>query len=369
MLRGSSALFAVGLLVAPATLWADTVLRVRIAADVDSVTLGGRALRADRQPLEGAALTVVAEGKAVRVGALRIARPVGVEALGGVWVNGRRYPGTLSLIPRGGDKLDVLNLVELEAYVERSAASEVMASWPAEALKAQAIIARTYALFERQRRAREPYDLESSVLSQRYAVDEVPASVRDAVRETRGAFLSHAGAPILAAFHSSSGGRTASSEEVWGQDLPYLRPVRSPDEAAPDYFWRYEIRTSDLRAALAEADFDIGEDIEVRVLRRSASGRVTKLALGRKQISGSMLRQVLGGRAIRSTRFEVEFEGEWVRFMGSGAGHGVGLCQWGARELAAQGRSVREILEHYYPGTRLRNMEAFLGSRDRSGSE
>jgi stage II sporulation protein D len=294
---------------------------------------------------------------------------VGVEALGGVWVNGRRYPGTLSLIPRGGDKLDVLNLVELEAYVERSAASEVMASWPAEALKAQAIIARTYALFERQRRAREPYDLESSVLSQRYAVDEVPASVRDAVRETRGSFLSHAGAPILAAFHSSSGGRTASSEEVWGQDLPYLRPVRSPDEAAPDYFWRYEIRTSDLRAALAEADFDIGEDIEVRVLRRSASGRVTKLALGQKQISGSMLRQVLGGRAIRSTRFEVEFEGEWVRFMGSGAGHGVGLCQWGARELAAQGRSVREILEHYYPGTRLRKVEAFLDGRDRSGSE
>ena len=128
MLRGSPALLVACLVVAPATLRADTLLRVRIATEVESVTLGGRGLVADRRPLQGVDFTAVAEGGAVLLGELKSSLPVGVEALGGVWVNGRRYPGALSLVPRGGDRLDVLNLVDLEAYVERSVAGEVAAT-------------------------------------------------------------------------------------------------------------------------------------------------------------------------------------------------------------------------------------------------
>ncbi len=294
---------------------------------------------------------------------------MGVKAQGDLWVNGRRYPGALSLVPSGRDRLDVLNLVDLEAYVERSVAGEVPSSWPREALRAQAIIARTYALHESRRRARQTHDLESTVLSQRYVAGEVPASVRDATRATQGTYLSHRSAPILAVFHSSSGGTTASAEEVWGQDLAYLRGVASPDAAAPDYFWRYEIRGQDLGAALAEAGIEVGDASAVRVMRRSRSGRVQELRAGMAAVSGRDLRQVLGGRAIRSTLFEVEVEGEWVRFMGSGSGHGVGLCQWGARELALRGRGVNQILEHYYPGTRLRQLGEGSDSRRWSGSE
>ncbi len=368
MLRATSAFLVASLLVQPAS--AETTLRVRIEAGVESVTLAGSQLLANREPLGGRELVAVAEGRMVRVGDLKSSRPVGVVALGDVWVNGRRYPGALSLVPRGGDRLDVLNLVDLEAYVERSVAGEVSASWPSEALKAQAIIARTYALYERRRRAGQSHDLESTVLSQKYVGGEVAASVRAATRATRGAYLSHGDAPILAAFHSSSGGLTASSGEVWGQDLAYLRPVKSPDDAAPDYFWRYEIRARDLGAALAETGIDVGDRPRVRVVRRSSSGRVQELRVGTAAVSGRDLRQVLGGRAIRSTLFEVGVEGEWVRFVGSGAGHGVGLCQWGARELAERGRGVNQILEHYYPGTRLRQLGGG-GSHSRrwSGSE
>ena len=91
--------------------------------------------------------------------------------------------------------------------------------------------------------------------------------------------------------------------------------------------------------------------------------------MGTAAVSGRDLRQVLGGRAIRSTLFEVGVEGEWVRFVGSGAGHGVGLCQWGARELAERGRGVNQILEHYYPGTHLRQLGGGSHSRRWSGSE
>lgn len=370
MVRGSSTLLALCLLGLPATVSADTVLRVRIAAAVESVTLGGRGLVADRQPLRVPELRATAEGEAVRVGELHSTRPLDVHATGGLSVDGRLYPGTLSLVPRGGGRLDVLNLVELEAYVERAVASEVPASWPTEMLKAQAIVARTYALHERLRRREDVFDLESSVLSQRYLADPVPARARQAARATRGAYLSYGGEPILAAFHASSGGLTASSEEVWGEPRPYLRGVVSPDDEAPDYFWRYEIRASDLLAALTEAalteagaaeagEAEAGEaPAQVRVLARSPSGRVQRLAIGGLVLDGRTLRQVLGGRAIRSTRFEVAERGDWVRFMGSGAGHGVGLCQWGARELASRGESADAILAHYYPGTRLLHYEA-----------
>jgi stage II sporulation protein D len=249
-----------------------------------------------------------------------------------------------------------VHAVPLEQYVERSVAAEAYGSWPPEVLKAQAVVARTYALHERQRNRGQRHDLDSSVLTQRYARAPVPAGVRAATRATRGQYLSFEGSPILAAFHASAGGRTASAAEVWGQDLPYLRSVDSPDDAAPDYFWSYEIDARDLRAALREAGYATEGGGEVRVLRRTPSGRVQQLEIGGARLSGRDLRQVLGGRAIRSARFELRAEYGVVRFLGSGAGHGVGMCQWGARQLALQGRTYAQILAHYYPGARLRGV-------------
>ncbi len=246
--------------------------------------------------------------------------------------------------------------VPLERYVARVVASEVYASWPAEVLKAQAVVARTYALWARERHERDGYDLESSVLSQRYAAEAVQAPVQAAVNLTHGEYLAYRDRPALSVFHSAAGGRTASAEEVWGEALPYLTSVESPDDAAPDHFWSYEIGARDLARVLAEAGLD-GEGAErIEVVHYSPSGRALQVAIGDTRLTGRELRRLLGGRALKSTLFNLRVNDGSVLFMGSGAGHGVGLSQWGARELALQQRSYREILTHYYPGTSLRRI-------------
>lgn len=244
----------------------------------------------------------------------------------------------------------------LERYVEGVLVGEVYPDWPDEALKAQAVVARSYALHERARNRGEPQDVESTVLSQRFLSGRAPVRIRAAVAATRGEYLSFDGQPILAVFHSSSGGRTASAEEVWGESLPYLKSVASPDDGAPDYFWSYEIARGDLARALREAGLPVREPLSVGTLRRSDSGRVASVELGGVLLSGRQLREILGGRALRSALFEVRLDGDQVLFLGSGAGHGVGLCQWGSRELALRAQDYRAILEHYYPGTRLRRL-------------
>ncbi len=257
--------------------------------------------------------------------------------------------------------------VPLEAYVARSVAGEVYAAWPLEALKAQAVVARTYALHQSARNAAEAHDVDSSVLSQRYEAGAISPRLSEAARATRREFLAYGDTPILAAFHASAGGHTASSEEVWGLDLPYLRSVQSPDDSAPHYFWSYEIELPQLHAALRESGYRSSGGQEVRVLSHSPSGRVQLIQIGSVRLSGRELRQVLGGAAIRSALFDVRVEdGDGVRtlrFLGSGAGHGVGMCQWGAHEMALQGNTYPEILAHYYPGTRLVRPDAADASR------
>ncbi len=245
--------------------------------------------------------------------------------------------------------------VPLERYVASVVASETYADWPRAALRAQAVVARTYALYERARNAERSADVESTVISQRFGVAEVAESVRLSTLATRGEYLVHGNRPILAAFHAAGGGRTAASEEVWGEALPYLRSVDSPDHEAPDFFWSYEIASVDFFDALRSSGVDT-PDGPVEVTRRSESGRVLILRAGQAVLSGRDVRDLLGGRALRSTLFDVRSEAGTLRFLGSGSGHGVGLSQWGARELARRGRTYRQILAHYYPGTSLRKL-------------
>ena len=349
---------AVSLAVASGGARADETVRVRVAAGARSVTLSGSALRVDGQSVSASELVARSADGQIRAGGKARRRSIVVDARGPIRLDGRAYPGSLRLSARGGDSLDVVNLVALEPYVASAIASETPASWPIEALKAQAVVARSYALHERERRGGEPFDLEASVISQRYGVSQVPEAAFAAARATEGEYLAFAGEPILAAFHSSSGGATASAEEVWGEAVPYLRSVSSPDEAAPDYFWSYEISLADLTQALREAGYAPGSLSEVRVCQRSESGRVERIQLGSVLLSGRDLRELLGGRALRSALFDARVDEGRVRFLGSGSGHGVGLCQWGASELAKRGASYRRILAHYYPGSDLRRVRA-----------
>ncbi len=337
---------------------AEEFVRVRVASARPSVSIAGKSLAIDGRPWSGETLRATVRGGLLQIGSRSFRSPVTVGARSSLRLDGRSLPGRLRLLPRSSGGIDVINVVSLEAYVASSVASETPGSWPEAALKAQAVVARSYALHERARRASESFDLEGSVISQRYAVGVVPASARAATRATAGQVLVFEGKPILAAFHSSSGGATASAAEVWGDEIAYLHSVESPDDAAPDYFWSYEIALRDLQAALREAGYVPGSVDSVRIAERSRSGRVLAVRVGAIELSGRDLREVLGGRALRSAKFDARLEGDRVRFLGSGSGHGVGLCQWGASELAQQGRGYREILAHYYPGTSLRRVGA-----------
>ncbi len=342
----------------PETALAEVIVRVRIAEDVSSVSLGGEALRIAEQAVSAEQVLASAGSGLLRVGPILSRTPVTVRSRNRLKIDGKPAEGEVLLIPRVDAGMDVVSRVPLETYVARSAASEVYADWPIEALKAQTIVARTYALHERQRNREAGHDVDASVISQKYEAGQVSPRLVEATRTTDGLYLSHRDGPILAAFHASAGGHTASSKEVWGQALPYLKSVSSPDDDAPHYFWSYEIELKELQAALKDAGYPgLGNGV-ARVVSLSQSGRVRELQFGEVRLSGRELRQVLGGGAIRSTMFEVRVDGSSVRFLGSGSGHGVGLCQWGAYAMARQGKTHQEIPAHYYPGTELLRLDS-----------
>ncbi len=332
---------------------AEPAIRVRVVEGAASVRIAGEGLRIEGRPSRKAAIQVAAGRDRIRVDGTWRHGPVQVTGQGGVLVDGRWYTGWVKLMPRADGQLDIVNVVPLERYVPGSVAAEVYSSWPEEVLKAQAVIARTYALHERARSGAAPFDLEAGVISQGYVTGDVSSRVRKACDATRGVWLRFAGKPILAAYHSSAGGRTASAREVWGEELPYLRVVESPDDGGPDFFWSFEISEADLARALGEHGVAVSGVPRVEIGERSASGRVLRLRVGGAEIQGRDLRQVLGGAAIKSTLFDVRTTGGQVLFLGSGSGHGVGLSQWGARALAREGKSFEDILAHYYPGSEL----------------
>jgi stage II sporulation protein D len=266
---------------------------------------------------------------------------------GGVEV--RRVPGGLR----------VVNRVPLEDYVAGTLGREVYPSWQPEMLKAQAVAIRTYALHEADRHAQDGFDVDSGTRGQVYGgLDAETPAVVSAAAATRGQWLAWQGRPILAAFHSASGGRTASAAEVWGRPLPYLVTVEVPDEEdSPDTYWRASIARTKLGPALAPLGVQVGPIQEIWVVERSESGRVRKLRVrgrdGEADIGGRALRQALGADVIRSTLFDVRSTRDALVFVGSGSGHGVGMSQWGAQAMARHGASYREILAAFYPGTEL----------------
>jgi stage II sporulation protein D len=236
---------------------------------------------------------------------------------------------------------------------------EAYRRWHPEALRAQAVVTRTYALHERARRAGAPYDLRGDTGGQVYGgLDAESPEAVAATRATRGEWLAFAGRPILAVFHSAAGGRTASAEEVWGRPVPYLVSLDvEHEEDSPDAYWRAAFPGTTLGRALAPMGVRVGPVREVRVAERSPSGRARRLRIrgdaGEAELPARELRQALGEGVIRSTLFEVREASEGFVFVGSGHGHGVGMSQWGAQAMAVRGAGYREILATFYPGTEL----------------
>ncbi len=294
----------------------------------------------------------------------------------------RRYPGGLEVsyaASKGGScEVTAINLVDLETYTEGVLAGEVYSSWVPEALKAQAVATRTYALRRMSENKSRTYDVDDTVLSQVYLGKNGVEAFRNAVLETRGEVLVYEGVPIRAHYFSSGGGTTEGDEEVWlgGNDEPYLTARQDFDWMSPHYRWKepFSIGGSALFQKLGlKPDGEgwiepsIWSGDKILAYRFCSGGRTINLT--REQI-----RQKLG---LASPRFHVtvrDSEGQEiavesrmelspstvVTFDGVGKGHGVGLSQWGAQGMAlmctSDGTPIYnyvDILKHYYPGAEL----------------
>jgi stage II sporulation protein D len=275
--------------------------------------------------------------------------------------------------------LRVINDVPLEAYIAGTLGREVYSRWHPATLRAQAVAARSYALHQRARRTGEPFDLAATTTDQVYGgLDAENAAVREAVAATRSEILTWRGEPILAVYHSASGGRSAGAEEVWGEALPYLRSIEVKNEdGSPDTYWRTRIAGPTLARSFAPLGLGLQEIVEARVVERTASGRVAQVELtqvgGRPvRVTGRELRSAVGEQQVRSTLFEIRRErvapgraNDFV-FVGSGHGHGVGMSQWGAQAMAERGADYREILAAFYPGATLERLGDTSLDRSRS---
>ncbi len=312
----------------------------------------------------------------------------------GIWFGGRRYSGNLKVKVKN-NRLRLINDLTIEKYLASVVGAEMPKDWPIEALKAQSVASRTYAL-NQIKVSKSDFDVRATEKNQVYlGIESETNKIKRAVNRTRSLVLVYRGSLADAVFHSSSGGRTEDSSLVWGKKIDYLSSVRDFDTSSPHKNWSLEFSPSRLKEAFPEA----GGLNAIRVINRSKSNRVLKALIygskGKYFYSGQNIRERLG---LKSTIFNVQFinkkpyknntskssqlnlnkfddsgypippsvTGEMhppdlpeinkdylVLFEGSGSGHGVGMSQWGAYQMAQNGSSFQRILRHYYKGVKV----------------
>jgi stage II sporulation protein D len=265
------------------------------------------------------------------------------EPGGQVRVAGRGYPGTIRLL-RSSGHLTVIVVLDVERYLQGVVGGEMPADWPAEALKAQAVAARTLAVFDCLQRAAFDYDLTSTVEDQVYAA---------AVAATTGEVLLHGGALFPAFYSSTCGGETESPGKALGKpEYDFL--VGVPCGFCADsshYEWQATVSAADLESRLKAAGIAVGAVTAVSAEEGDArTGRMVKLAWpgGRALVPIADFRRAVGRMEIESGKFQCRAEGDGFHFTGRGFGHGAGMCQYGCRGLARAGKTYREILMYYY---------------------
>lgn len=262
--------------------------------------------------------------------------------------NDSAYRGSLILYPKAGG-LRAVNSLDLEQYLVSVVGSEMPTSWPSDALEAQAVAARTFAVYRLRERKSWNYNLSAADLA--YGGLEAEAiSSRRAVEETRGTVVRYAGELFPTYFHSTCGGWTTPATKVFaGPDIPPLQGVQCGwCSESPVFRWTKEFTQRELTRALS--DFDVGMVESIKPLQTQPDGYPRWVEVNGKKIDANKFRLTVGANELRSVAFEVDRRGNTFAFKGKGWGHGVGLCQWGAYGLAVGGKDWREILDYYYPG-------------------
>jgi stage II sporulation protein D len=276
-----------------------------------------------------------------------------------IYLDKRLYKGRLRIVKTKAQKLVAVNEVNLEDYIKGVLYHEVSHRWPIEAIKAQAIASRTYALYQARQNAHRHYHLYSDVSSQVYnGVYAERYRTNKAVDETKGKVLLWKAEPIPAFFHSTCGGHTERASSLWKVELsPLSGVVCKYCKNSPYFFWDYAMEISTLEEALKSAGYMVDCIDSVKITEKNRSGRVDSVIVrGRnmpEKIKAKDLRRMVGPLLLKSTNFDVYVKDDKVYFKGKGWGHGVGMCQWGAFAMAKQRKTAEDILLHYYPGARI----------------
>jgi len=302
-----------------------------------------------------------------------------------IYLNEVPYRGYYLIGFNENNRLMVVNYVGLEDYLGGVLGGEIISSWPMESIKAQAVAARTYAVHRLKAGGGKYYDMVNNTADQMYlgVKGESPRFLQ-AIKQTSSQVLARDGKVICAYYHSNSGGYTSDSWMVFKGDTAKLSGVMDPfSQGAPNSYWQIYLSSDTIRMRLLKNGINIGKILSIKPYSRDGAGRVIYLQVdhtgGTTYVFGSDFRRYMGYSEIKSTRFNVKpcnyepFTGaesarpyplaqsamqapqmttnipSTYQFTGAGWGHGVGMCQWGAKKMAEQGYNYKEILRHYYP--------------------
>lgn len=288
--------------------------------------------------------------------------------------NGYTYNkyGVIKLLHK---KTNEVEEVEIDKYLCNVVAAEMPVDFEKEALKAQAIVARTYTIYKINNRKHDNADIcDDSTCCQAWVdkeerfkrwesdVENKWNKIEQCVDETKGKIITYQNQPINAFFHSNSGGKTELPTDVWGgnSSIPYLQVVETAgEEGYKQYSSEVEITNQELLDKLKQKYSDIQIDFsnaeDIKILEYTSSGRVKTIKFGNHNLSGTEVRSLL---SLKSTNFEIEKQEEKIKFIVKGYGHGVGMSQTGADSMAKSGSTAEEIIKHFYTGVELTDVNS-----------
>ena len=245
-----------------------------------------------------------------------------------------------------------INIVPMSHYLVSVVGHEMSNSWPVEALKAQAVVSRSYAAVKMQDVSEKGYDVDTTMNHQVYrGIPSKRDRLEEAVRSTQGELLIYDSELARVFFHSSCGGRLEAAHEIWKEKIDYLKVKRSDFcRRTPHYRWTLKTPEKEMSRLIGVKRIQ-----QIQVAARTTSGRAKEITIssqGKKiKLDPVKFRKALGPSRLKSYFFDIRLRGNEVQISGRGYGHGVGMCQWGSRLMSERHKmNYRKILRHFFPG-------------------
>jgi len=303
-------------------------------------------------------IKVSSSEKGVYINKQLLLLPLKIESTDNViFADSKSYRGYL-IVKRTGNKINVINALSVEDYIKGVLPKEVGHNWSIEALKAQAVISRTYAVANLHKHSAQGFDICSTTHCQVYSgADTETASCNRAILETQCEVLTYEGKFAQAVFHANCGGHTENPKYIWNWKYTpfYLKGVKCDYcAAAPHTNWESVLDESFIRKKILGGD--IGKIKSIKIKGTTAAGAAKELKIvhskGKLTLNAYQFRLAVDAWQIKSHAFDfIKMDGDKFYFRGKGWGHKVGLCQWGAKEMAEKGKTYIQILQYFYPGT------------------